>query len=993
MDLRATTRAHNELSSASSARLAALERELRGVVGGEVRFDDGSRALYATDSSNYRQVPLGVVVPRDADDVVNTVAVAREYGAPILSRGGGTSLAGQCCNAAVLMDMSKYFNAVLEVNPDARLARVEPGCVLDKLRGAAEHHHLTFGPDPATHDHCTLGGMIGNNSCGVHSEMSGRTADNVEALDVLTYDGLRLHVGRTERDELHRIIAEGGRRGEIYARLVALRDRYADLIRERFPDIPRRVSGYGLDALLPENGFHLARALVGTESTCVTILEATVRLVHSPAMRSLTVLGYADIATAADHLPTILEHKPIGLEALDDQLTSMARMYGIHPRDIALLPEAGGWLLVEFGGDSQEEADARSRRLIDEVKKDSKTLSAQLFSDPDEQHRIWAVRESGLGATTFMPGTHRIAWPGWEDSAVPPDRLGDYLRDFRDLLDRYGYHGSLYGHFGQGCLHTSTDFDLETRDGIRSFRSFVEEAADLVVKFGGSLSGEHGDGQARGELLERMFGPELVQAFREFKAIWDPDWKMNPGKVVNPYRLDENLRLGTSYAPPVTDTHFAFLEDEGSFSNATLRCMGVGECRKTDKGTMCPSYMVTREEMHSTRGRARLLFEMLEGDPLRGGWHDEHVKEALDLCLACKGCKSDCPLHVDMATYKAEFLSHYYDGHPRPRSAYAFGLIFLWARLAARAPHLVNTITRTPGLAHLARAIAGIAPERQIPQFARRTFRDLFSERSGGRTSGPDAILWADTFNNHFHPRTATAAVRVMEAAGYQVRVPGQPLCCGRPLYDYGMLDLAKRQLRQILETLREDIRAGTPIVVLEPSCAATFRDELPALLPRDEDALRLSSQTLLLSEFLERAGYEPPKFGAQALVHGHCHHKSLMRMDAEMSVLRKLGVKAEVLDSGCCGMAGAFGFERDHYEVSVAVGERVLLPAVRAASPDTLVIADGFSCREQIRQLTNRRAYHLAEVLAKAINYEQEHRRGEVLNHAGVRGPGNTEG
>jgi FAD/FMN-containing dehydrogenase/Fe-S oxidoreductase len=946
---------------------AQLETELRRRTNAEVRFDSGSRALYSTDSSNYRQVPIGVVVPRTIDDIVESVAVCREFDAPLLARGGGTSLAGQTCNTAVVMDCSKYLRRVLNIDPHERTAVVEPGCVLDVLRKAAEQHHLTFGPDPATHDHNTLGGMIGNNSCGVHSVMAGKTIDNVEELDILTYDGLRLHVGRTSDADLYRMIQSGGRVGQIYQRLRDLRDRYADLIRQRYPDIPRRVSGFALDQLLPENGFHVARALVGSECTCVLVLQARLRLVHSPPARSLVVLGFPDIFTAGDCVPRVLETGPIAIEALDDELTQLAKMFGLHPRDIALLPRGSGWLLVEYGGETKAEADERAHRLLDALKKMDNPPDMKLMDNPGEEQRIWAVRESGLGATTFLPVSHKIAWPGWEDSAVPVDKLGPYLRDFRSLLDRYGYDGSLYGHFGQGCLHTSTDFDLETRDGIAHFRAFVNDAADLVLKYGGSFSGEHGDGQARGELLEKMFGPELIDAFREFKSIWDPTGRMNPGKVVDPYPLDSNLRLGTDYDPPVVKTTFAFGEDQGSFARATLRCVGVGECRKLDKGTMCPSYMVTHEEKHSTRGRARMLFEMMRGDPLQSGWRDENVRDALDLCLSCKGCKADCPVNVDMATYKAEFLSHYYKGRLRPRHAYAFGLIMYWARLAEHAPGLVNFATQMPGLRSLAKLAAGMAPQRRVPRFASTSFRTWFRGYKPRRTDAPEVILWPDTFNDHFHPDTARAAVEVLEHAGFRVRVPQQWLCCGRPLYDYGMLGLARRHLRQIVKVLHDEIGAGLPIVVLEPSCASVFRDELPNMLPRDETAVRLQRQTFLLSEFLEQKAPDIalPRMSQHAVVQGHCHHKSVLKMDAEEATLKRLGLEFDVLDSGCCGMAGAFGFEPgDHYQVSVSAGERVLLPAVRKADRETLIVADGFSCREQIAQSTDRRALHLAEVI-----------------------------
>jgi FAD/FMN-containing dehydrogenase/Fe-S oxidoreductase len=962
------------------AETAALAAELARRLRGEVRFDAGSRALYATDASNYRQVPIGVVVPRDAEDVVEAVAVCRRFGAPFLSRGGGTSLAGQCCNVAVVCDFSRHLHRILELDPEGRRARVEPGVVLDDLRAAAEAHHLTFGPDPATHDHCTLGGMIGNNSCGVHSVMAGKTEENVLELEVLTYDGLRMTVGKTPDEELARRIDGGGRRGEIYARLRALRDRYAGLIRRRYPDIPRRVSGYNLPQLLPENGFDLAKALVGSEGTCVTVLAATLRLVASPPSRTLLVLGYPDVFQAGDHVPEVLRHGPVGLEGIDDRLVDAVRRKGLRAASPDLLPPGGGWLLVELGGEDRAESEARARALMSALAEGGEPPAMRLVADSGEARRIWKVRESGLAATARSPG-ERDAWEGWEDSAVPPERVGAYLRALRALYDRYGYTGALYGHFGQGCIHTRTDFDLATAPGVAKYRAFVHEAADLVLSFGGSLSGEHGDGQSRAELLPKMFGPELVEAFREFKSIWDPEWKMNPGKVVDPYRLDENLRLGPGYRPPRLATRFRFPgDDEGSFARATLRCVGVGDCRREHHGTMCPSYRATREERHSTRGRARLLFEMLEGDSLAGGWRDEHVKEALDLCLSCKACKGECPMHVDMATYKAEFLSHYYQGRLRPRSAYAFGLVPWWARLASRAPRLANLATQTPGFARLAKAAAGMAPERRVPAFASQTFTRWFARRrpplaAAERQGRTRVLLWPDTFSNHFQPEVARAALEVLEAAGFEVAIPPRPLCCGRPLYDYGMLGLARRQLRKVLAALASEIAAGTPVVGLEPSCVAVFRDEMLGLLPEDEDARRLSRQTYLLSELLaERASrWRPPELdpmrGRHAVVQTHCHQRAILGVDAEESLLQRLGLDYELLDAGCCGMAGAFGFEAgERYEVSVACGERALLPAVRRAAPETLVVADGFSCREQIAQETGRHALHLAEVLRLAL-------------------------
>ncbi|MDQ2904149.1 MAG: FAD-binding protein [Chloroflexota bacterium] len=948
----------------------ALAAELRAQVRGEVRFDAGSRALYATDASNYRQVPVGVVIPRDADDIVQTVAACRQYGAPILARGGGTSLAGQCCNVAVVLDMSKYMRGIIELDPTRRLARVQPGIVLDDLRQAAEQHHLTFGPDPATHDRCTIGGMIGNNSCGTHSLMAGKTDDNIESLEILTYDGLRMHVGQTSDEELAGIIQAGGRRGEIYARLRALRDTYADLIRARYPQIPRRVSGYNLNQLLPENGFHVARALVGSESTCVTVLEATTRLVHSPPARVLLVLGYPDIYIAGDAVPDLLEYRPIALEGFDAFLVSANRQKGLNAENLPLLPDGNGWLLVEFGGEELQEAVEQAQRLLEHLKSQRNAPHMKLFENPRQTRQIWDVRESALGATAFTP-RRGFTWEGWEDAAVPPATVGKYLRDLHMLYEKYDYEGDFYGHFGQGCIHTRINFDLQTTSGIKAYRAFVEEAADLVVSYGGSLSGEHGDGQARAELLPKMFGSELIEAFREFKAIWDPAWKMNPGKLVTPYRLDENLRLGTSYKPPQPHTHFKFPEERGSFARATLRCVGVGKCRKTEAGTMCPSYMVTREEQHSTRGRAHLLFEMLQGDPLKDGWRDEHVREALDLCLACKSCKAECPVNVDMATYKAEFLSHYYQGRLRPITAYSMGLIYWWARLAALAPAVVNFFTQAPVLRAIAKAAMGVAPQRRVPRFATQTFKQWFRQRGPRNVGAPSVLLWPDTFNNYLHPQVAQAAVEVLEALGYHVEVPEPSLCCGRPLYDFGMLDLAGRLLRQVLDTLRPQIAGGMPIIGLEPSCLAVFRDELLNLFPNDLDAQRLSKQSFLLSEFLEKMApeYQFPQLEGQAIVHAHCHHAAIMKMKDEWAVLARLGLDFQVLDSGCCGMAGSFGFEKEHYDVSIKAGERVLLPAVRAAAPDTLIIADGFSCQEQIAQTTRRRALHLAQVLHMALH------------------------
>jgi FAD/FMN-containing dehydrogenase/Fe-S oxidoreductase len=950
-----------------------LEDLLKETVRGEVRFDAGSRALYATDASNYRQVPIGLVVPRDSSDVEATVAACRAVDAPILARGGGTSLSGQCCNVAVVIDLSKHINNILSLDPASKIARVEPGIVLDRVREAAEVHRLTFAPDPATHSRCTIGGMIGNNSCGVHGLLGGKTVDNIESLDILLYDGTRLTVGATSDEELRAIVAAGGRRGEIYSRLARLRNQYADLIRQRFPRIPRRVSGYNLDELLPENGFHVARSLVGSEGTCVTVLDANLHLVDSPPHRRLVGLGFPDPFIAADHVPLILRHKPIGLEGFDGMLVDFMLRKKLAVDDVVLLPPGMGHLLVEFGAWSQEEVDAKVASLISDVQRMPVVPAARAYS-PEEARRVWHVRESALGATVYVPGEPH-GWEGWEDAAVPPEQLGSYLRQVFALMKEYGYRSPMYGHFGQGCVHLRINFDLESEPGIRSFREFLDRAADIVLAHGGSLSGEHGDGQARAALLPKMFGPELMQAFREFKAIWDPLNKMNPGKLVDPiavYEPQDNLRLGAGYKLRRPPTHFTFPDDDGSIANATLRCVGVGACRKQDGGTMCPSYMATREERHSTRGRAHLLWEVLEGNVLKNGWKNEDVRDALDLCLSCKACKSECPVNVDVATYKSEFLAHYYEGRLHPFRDYAFGFMDQWASFASMlpgiTPRLANLTMKTPIFGGLIKRLAGIAPQRSLPCFADRSFQRAFANKPQVACDGfPGVMLWPDTWNNYFHPQALQSAEQVLGSAGFHVELPQGHICCGRPLYDFGFLTHARRYLDDVMIRLQPQIEAGTPIVVLEPSCASVFRDELPNLFPNNASAERLRNQVVLLSEFLvlHAPGFAPPQTpGRRLLVHGHCHHKSIMKMGDELALLRATGSEVEYLDSGCCGMAGPFGFEKDKFEVSQALGERVLLPAVRQASLETLIVSDGFSCREQVAQNSSRRAVHFAEAI-----------------------------
>ncbi|WP_433590659.1 FAD-binding and (Fe-S)-binding domain-containing protein [Nocardia sp. CA-145437] len=945
--------------------LEAVEADLRRAVAGEVRFDPGSRAAYSTDASNYRALPLGVVVPRTPEDAEAALAVCREHDMPVLSRGGGTSLAGQCCNAAVVLDWSKYCHRVTELDAEARTVVAEPGIALDALNTELGPYDLMVGPKPATHVSCTIGGMIGNNSCGSTAQAYGKMADSVRRLEVLTYDGTRMWVGP----------GMAGLTDPLRTGLRDLTERHAGDIRRAYPRIPRRVSGYNLDALLPEHGSDAATLLVGSESTLVTVLRAELDLVPVPAATALVVLGFPDVFAAADAVPEVLEHHPAALEGLDERLVRLEHSRHLAEQAIRRLPDGHAWLMVQFDGDSPDEADRAAHRMIRAVTHHA-GVSATLVDEPEREAELWAAREAGLGATAYPPGG-RETHEGWEDAAVPPERLGDYLRDFERLLKVFDYESSsLYGHFGQGCVHTRIPFDLRTADGITRYREFVTRSAHLVTDYGGSLSGEHGDGQSRAELLRIMFGDTVVEAFGELKHLFDPYNRMNPGKIVQPRPLDGDLRQGVNYRPWEPATHFAFPDDGFRFSHAANRCVGVGKCRGESGGVMCPSYRATREEQHSTRGRARLLFEMLEGDVITEGWRSTEVRDALDLCLACKGCRSDCPVDVDMATYKAEFLSHHYHLRPRPMAHYSMGWIPLWARLAAPAAPVVNALTHAPGLRRVIARVGGVDPRRQLPRFARTRFTETFTG-SDGLAAAPHGrvLLWPDTFTNNFEPGIAQAAAEVLAAAGFHVEIPDRTVCCGLTWISTGQLPTARRILRRTLRILEPALRESVPVVVLEPSCAAVFRSDLPELLHGDEDAHRLAGQTRTLAELLaERApDWSPPRISGSAVVQPHCHHHAILHFDRDRELLTATGAEVDVLDAGCCGLAGNFGFERGHYEVSVACAEDALLPALRARSADSLVVADGFSCRTQIRDLLpDVRPRHAAELLAAAIRVSE---------------------
>ncbi len=978
------------------ATISALERDLRSRVDGEVRFDSGTRATYSTDASNYRQVPYGVVLPRTTEAAAEAIRCCRDHGVPMLPRGGGTSLAGECTNTAVVLDFTKYCNRLLSVDVQNRTCVVEPGIVLDDLNRQLADTGLRFGPEPSTHPNCAIGGMIGNNSCGATAQRTGKTVDNVRSLEVMLADGTRITAGRTSDEDYRRIESRGDREAEIYRTLRRLRDEHAEEIRERYPEIPRRVSGYNLDSLLPELGFDIARFLVGSEGTLATVLTAELELVEVIPEKTLVILGYQDVYTAAEAVPAVLKHEPIALEGIDEYLIHDQQLKGLNADALEQLPKGAGFLMVQLGGETREEADARAERLLDDLADTDHEPWAKFFDDPAHEESLWLVRESGLGATAHVPH-HPDTFPGWEDSAVAPADLGPYLRDLRALFDDFGYASdvgpSLYGHFGQGCVHTRIPFDLLTAEGVETYRRFAQRAADLCVSYGGSLSGEHGDGQSRGELLSKMFGAELMEVMQRVKALFDPDNQMNPGKVVDPYRLDENLRLGGDWSPATPqDLFFRFPEDDGSFAQAANRCVGVGKCRQlTHEGpsVMCPSYQVTHEEEHSTRGRARLLFEMLDGhddSPVQDLWRSEEVKEALDLCLACKGCKQDCPASVDMATYKAEFLAHHYEGRLRPRADYATGWLPLAAHLVGRLrlARAANALSHAPGLRRLALAAAGLE-DREVPVFAHETLQQWWVRRTvdahrghgprpGGGTTRGRVLLWPDTFTNHFSPEIGIAAVRVLERAGWEVDIPTEPLCCGLTWISTGQLKTAKSVVQRTVSRLAPHVEQGGLVVGLEPSCTTVFRSDAPDLFPDDHDVSRLRDATVTFAELLmeHTPGWEPPNLSGQdvhAVAQVHCHQHSVLGWEADQRLLQQAGVDSEQLASGCCGLAGNFGFTAGHGEVSEACAEQVLLPRLRHEPGDTVVLADGFSCRTQIHEFDSggHEGRHLAELLDTA--------------------------
>jgi FAD/FMN-containing dehydrogenase/Fe-S oxidoreductase len=956
---------------------AELTRALRAAVAGSVDDSTRRRAEYATDASNYRVVPSVVVFPRDVDDALAALEVARGLGAPVTSRGGGTSVAGNAVGTGVVLDWSRHVNRVLDVDPGTATARVEPGVVMAMLQREAAPHGLRFGPDPSTQARATLGGMIGNNACGPRAVAYGRTADNVLELDVVDGRGRRFTAGRG-------LDPVAGLDALVRAEMATLRTELG-----RFG---RQVSGYSLEHLLPENGADLAKALVGTEGTVVTLLGATVRLVPVAAAPVLVVLGYPDMATAADAVPALLAHRPLAIEGMDARLVDVVRRVK-GAAAVPPLPPGGGWMMVEVAGDTVDEALQRARALA----ADAGTDAIGVFPPGPEAAAMWRIREDGAGLGGRTPSGEQ-AWPGFEDSAVPPERLGAYLRELEALMAQHGVDGLAYGHFGDGCVHLRLDVPME-RSGD-PMRAFMTDAAHLVASHGGSLSGEHGDGRARSELLPVMYSPEAIGAFEAFKALLDPDDLLNPGVLVRPRPLDADLRRPHAHPIPAGKGGFAYQHDHEDFTTAVHRCVGVGKCRADSTATggfMCPSYLATRDEKDSTRGRARVLQEMANGSLVSRGWSSPEVHEALDLCLSCKACSSDCPAGVDMAQYKAEVLHRTYRGRLRPVNHYALGWLPRWTRLVTAVPGLARVANAVLGVRPLAKVVlklGGMDTRRKMVDFAPAPFRsrvrrgEVDVRRDGapkaqgagalsvtGTTGRPPVLLWTDSFSDALAPSIPVAAVQVLRAAGYEVLVPEHDACCGLTWISTGQLDGARKRLTHLLEVLGPYAVNGVPIVGLEPSCTAVLRSDLLDLLPDDPRAVAVARSTRTLAELLTAPvpvgpgdrWQLPDLSDVTAVVQPHCHHHAVMTYTADRTLLSEAGASFSTL-AGCCGLAGNFGMEAGHYDVSVQVAEHALLPALREAAPGDVFLADGYSCRTQADQLAGVQGVHLAELLAARL-------------------------
>lgn len=937
-----------------------------------LREDLTTRAAYVSDASIYRRVPAAVVEPRSVEEIRDALRIATERGWSVTSRGGGTSVAGNAIGHGLIIDTSRYFNEILSIDVEARTARIRPGVVCDTLREAAEPFGLTYGPDPSTHSRCTVGGMFANNACGSHSVAWGTAADNIVSLKLMLADGREIEIGADYCSD-----------PVIEDQLTRLRDEHLGILRTELGKFARQVSGYGLHHLLPENGFNVARAMAGTEGTCGVITELTVRLVKRPRATALAVLGFSDVFAAAAAAPLLRQPGVYTVEGMGADLLAALRSRPGQSTAGSELPEGGGWLYVEVGGETLDDAGDTARALVDDLARDGRIVDSGVVTDSTQARALWRIREAGAGIVTRLPDGGE-AWPGWEDSAVPPEHLADYLRDLYKILDSHGLRGIPFGHFGEGCVHLRIDFSLGSEEGVLGYRRFIEEAATLVARYGGSVSGEHGDGRARSELLPLIYSAETLTAFAQFKNIFDTENFFNPGVLVDPEPLDQGIRPGPGNLTfELTPVH-AFSHDGGSFAGAMNRCVGVGLCR-SDVGSMCPSYQVTRDEVHSTRGRARALAEMLRGESITDGWRSKETLEALDLCLSCKACSTECPVNVDMATYKAEFLHHHYKGRLRPMAHYAMGWLPLTSRLLAALPgatRFANWTLAFRPVEEVVKRLAGIEPKRRMIHFAPQTLRKWFTKREASLThpvdlDQPTVMLWPDTFNNFNSPGVGQAAVEVLEAMGYRVTFPAGQVCCGLTWHSTGQLDMAKRVITQTLDSLGRALDENMPIIGLEPSCTVMLTDEITELLPDDPRAAKLASRVVTLADIVA-AHQGPWPFGEiniKAISQVHCHQEAKGSYGPDTAVLQRLGVDTDIIGSGCCGLAGNFGFEPGHWDVSQALGERELFPKVRTKDEATIVLADGFSCRTQVAQGTGVDATHLAEVLKLALDQKSNSR------------------
>ncbi|MEN6521025.1 MAG: FAD-binding and (Fe-S)-binding domain-containing protein [Armatimonadota bacterium] len=943
-----------------------IERALKERLKGEVRFDYTSRLLYSTDASNYQFMPIGVVIPKDAEDVLHAVQTASEERIPITPRGAGTSLAGQSVGESLIIDFSKYMDRIIELDSERKIARVQPGVRLLQLNQALKRYNLTLGPDPATQNRCNIGGMIANNSSGSHSLVYGKTGDHVSGMKCILSDGTVVDFGPKTLEEIESLAKSCDRAGMIASKVLELITPHRDEIDERYPKIPRRVSGYNFDTVLAAEKFNLADLVTGSEGTLAIMTEAEVTLAHLPSKKGLALLEFPDRFSALDSVPALLQTNTRALEMIDYRLLEMARQSPEHKDKMSMVDHATqGVLILEFSCDEEDQI----RSDMEALKKLSKDLPGSpkclTVTDDAAQEAVWQVREAGLGLLSRRVGEIKSV-EFVEDTAIPPDRLGEYVRRAERIFAKNGTRSAIYGHAGQGCLHIRLDMTLKTAEGIAQMRAIAEEITDLVIEFGGVYSGEHGDGISRAEFLPKLYGRSIMDLHRDVKRVFDPAGIMNPGKIIDPLPMDKNLKFGPDYAAKLPATYFDFSAQKG-FALAVESCNGEGTCRKVDSGVMCPSYMVTMEEMHSTRARANALREALKGN--FDGMGDKRVLEVLDLCIACKGCKRECPIGVDMAKYKAEYLAQYYDIHGIPAKTRAYGCIDSLAAMGSIAPWLANWMTSGP-FEGLIKRIAGVHPDRKLPTLARRSFRKEFSRNHVKRTDKPHVILLDDAFNSYFKPETLMAGVEVLERAGFDVILPPKPVSCARAFISKGMLKHARSRQEHLVDILAPMVEQGMKIVGLEPSEVLTLRDEMPCLA-KDRRANTVAEAAFTLEEFLVEYAkdYRPGRLEGHALVHGHCHQKAITGVEPLKKILSRVdGLTFTILDSGCCGMAGAFGYEKEHYEISRLIGERVLLPAVRSLPSEDYVVADGFSCRSQIADFcSGRKALHIAELLMMA--------------------------